>query len=140
MSNNFEIILEFIKDLSAETPDAETLMYVKDNIAKYKMDIDIKSKPIKNKVIEINTKLTFSDKTDSKKKSFFEIIYSTVISVKSEIKEKSELEKIILCDVQNLIYPKLEKIFVELLKNSGFPNINFQNKIDFDKLYNERLN
>lgn len=138
MSENFEIILNYIKDLSVETPDAETIIYVKDNISKYQMNIDITSNPLKNKMIEVNTKLTFSDNSDSKKKSFFEIVYSTVLRIKKENIEKKEIEKIVLCDVPQRIYPNLEKIFLNLLSDAGYPGINFQKKIDFEKLYSER--
>jgi len=50
------------------------------------------------------------------------------------------IEKIILCDVQNEIYPNLEKTFINLLDSSGFPGIKFEKKIDFEKLYNQKFN
>ena len=140
MPDNFKIILEYIKDLSVETPDAETLIYVKDNILKYQMNIDITSQALKNKMIEVNTKLTFQDKDNSKKKSFFEIIYATIIKIDDKIKDKKEMEKIILCDLQVKIYTKLERIFLNLIKDSGYPEIKFDKKIDFEKLYNQRIN
>jgi len=140
MSENFEIILEYIKDLSAETPDAETLIFVRNNIEKYQMNIDINSKAVKNKMVEITTKLTFEDKQNNKKKSFFEISYGTIIKLKNNILEKEIMEKIILCDVQKKIYPRLEKIFLNVIKDAGFQNMRFDKKIDFEKLYNDRLN
>jgi len=140
MPDNFKIILEYIKDLSVETPDAETLIYVKDNILKYQMNIDITSQALKNKMIEVNTKLTFQDKDNSKKKSFFEIIYATIIKIDDKIKDKKEMEKIILCDLQVKIYTKLERIFLNLIKDSGYPEIKFDKKVDFEKLYNQRIN
>jgi len=140
MPDNFKIILEYIKDLSVETPDAETLIYVKDNILKYQMNIGITSQALKNKMIEVNTKLTFQDKDNSKKKSFFEIIYATIIKIDDKIKDKKEMEKIILCDLQVKIYTKLERIFLNLIKDSGYPEIKFDKKIDFEKLYNQRIN
>tara|TARA_Y100000588_G_scaffold176165_1_gene190221 strand:- start:135 stop:557 length:423 start_codon:yes stop_codon:yes gene_type:complete len=140
MPDNFKIILEYIKDLSVETPDAETLIYVKDNILKYQMNIDITSQALKNKMIEVNTKLTFQDKDNSKKKSFFEIIYATIIKIDDKIKDKKEMEKIILCDLQVKIYSKLERIFLNLIKDSGYSEIKFDKKVDFEKLYNQRIN
>jgi len=140
MSEKFEIILNFIKDLSSETPDAEAYIFTKDNIKKYNLNIDITSRALKNRLIEVNTKMIFLDKSDSQKKSHFEITYTSIIKIKEEIKDKKEIEKIILCDVQNIIYPKLENIFLNLLKDSGFPGIKFEKKIDFEKLYNERFN
>ena len=139
MSEKFEILLNYIKDLSSETPDAETYLFVRDNLKSYNLNIDIISKAIKNNLIEVNTKLIFEDKNLSEKKSYFEIIYVSIVKIKKEIKDKKEMEKIILCDVQNKIYPKLESIFINLLKNSGFPGIKIGKKIDFDKLYNERF-
>jgi len=140
MSEKFEIILNFIKDLSSETPDAEAYIFTKDNIKKYNLNIDITSRALKNRLIEVNTKMIFLDKSDSQKKSHFEITYTSIIKIKEKIKDKKEIEKIVLCDVQNIIYSKLENIFLNLLKDSGFPGIKFEKKIDFEKLYNERFN
>tara|TARA_Y100000590_G_scaffold425565_1_gene533700 strand:- start:1186 stop:1608 length:423 start_codon:yes stop_codon:yes gene_type:complete len=140
MSEKFEIILEFIKDLSSETPDAETCLFVRNNISNYLMNIDIHSRALKNKMIEVNTKLTFQDNGKSEKKSFFEIVYSSIVKIKDEVKEKKDMEKIILCDVQNKIYPKLEKIFLDLMKDSGYPGVKFEKKVDFEKLYTEKIN
>jgi preprotein translocase subunit SecB len=140
MIEKFKILANFIKDMSSETPDIQSYIYVKDNISKYHLNIDITSKAVKNKMIEVSTTLRFEDKGASERKSHFEIIYISIVKVDDEVKEKKELEKIILCDVQNKIYPKLEKAFINLLDNSGFPGIKFEKKIDFEKLYNERLN
>ena len=140
MTEKFKILGQFIKDLSSETKDAETYLYVRDNISKYKLDININSKAIKNKMIEINTVLKFMDKEDSKYKSFFEMVYTTIIQLNEEIKDKTELEKLILCDVQLKINPDLEKSFLDLLRNSGYLDIKFEKKIDFEELYKKRIN
>ena len=140
MTEKFKILGKYIKDLSSETPDAETYIYVRDRISKYQLDIDINSKALKNKMIEINTRCRFNDKDESKKKSFFEIIYSTIVKINEEIKDKKELEKIILCDVQIEIYPSLEKALLDLLHNSGYPGIKFEKKVDFEALYKQKIN
>jgi len=140
MTEKFKILGNYIRDLSSETPDIETYLYVKDYISKYQLNIDITSKPLKDKMIEVSTSLKFDDKTGSKKKSYFEIIFVTIIKINEEITEKKELEKIILCDVQTKIYPDLEKTFLNLLHNSGYPDIKFEKKIDFENLYNQRFN
>ena len=140
MTEKYKIYGKFIKDMSSETKDVETYLFVKERIAKYKLDIDITSKPLKNKFIEVNTDLKFEDKEKNNKKSFFEIIYSTIIKIDEEIKEKQEMEKIILCDVQTEIYPDLEKSLLNLLHNSGYEEIKFEKKIDFEALYNTRFN
>ncbi len=140
MSNKYEILGKYIKDLSSETPDVETYLFVRDSINKYQLGIDINSKALKNKMIEINTKFKFEDKQENKKKSYFEIIYSTVIKLHNEIKDKKELEKIILCDVQTEIYPDLEKALLDLLHNSGYPGIKFEKKVDFENLYKQKFN
>ena len=140
MTEKFKILGKFIKDLSSETPDVETYLIVRDRIAKYQLGIDINSKPLKNKMIEINTSFKFEDKEQSKKKSHFEIMYTTVIKVNEEVKGKKELEKIILCDVQIKIYPALEKALLDLLHNSGYPGIKFEKKVDFEALYKQRFN
>ena len=140
MTEKFKVLGNYIRDLSSETPDIETYLYVKDYISKYQLNIDITSAPLKNKMIEVNTTLKFDDKTQSKKKSYFEIVFVTIIKINEEITEKKELEKIILCDVQTKIYPNLEKTFLDLLHNSGYPDIKFDKKIDFEHLYNQRFN
>ncbi len=140
MKENYKILTEFVKDMSSETPDVQTYLFVKDTISKYQLNIDIKSKALKNKLIEVDTKLRFEDKELNDKKSHFEIIYTSIIKVDEEIKDKKNLEKIILCDLQNKIYPNLEKTFINLLTNSGFPGIKIEKKIDFNKLYNDQFN
>ena len=140
MTKKYKIIGRYIKDLSSETPDAETYIFVKDRISKYQLGIDINSKALKNNMIEIDTKFKFQDKEESKKKSYFEILFSTIIRVNENIKDKKKLEKIVLCDVQNEIYPKLEKSLLDLLHNSGYPNVKFEKGVDFDALYNQKFN
>ena len=140
MTEKFKILGSFIKDMSSETKDTETYIYVKDNISKYQLDININSKIIKNKMIEVNTIMKFDDKNNSKLKSYFEMTYATIIKISDEIKDKAELEKIILCDAQIEIYPYLEKSFLDLLHNSGFKDVKFEKKIDFEKLFNQRIN
>ena len=139
MTEKFEILSEFIKDMSSETPDVESYLFVKDQISKYQLNIDINSKPLKNKMIEVNTILRFADKEQNEKKSNFEIIYATIVKISDEIKSKKDLEKIILCDVQNKIFPNLEKSFINLLNNSGYSGVKLEKKIDFEKLYNEKF-
>ena len=140
MKENYKILGKYIKDMSSETPDAETYIFVKDYISNYQLNIDINSKALKDKMIEINTIMKFEDKQNNKKKSHFEINYATIIKVGENIKEKKDLEKIILCDVQIEIYPQLEKALLDLLHNSGYQDIKFEKKIDFEQLYNQRLN
>ena len=140
MTENYKILSKFIKDMSSETPDLETYIFVQDYISTYQLNIDINSKALKNKMIEINTIMKFEDKQENKKKSHFEINFATVIKVSDDVKEKQDLEKIILCDVQIEIYPELEKSLLNLLHNSGYPAVKFEKKIDFEKLYNQRSN
>ena len=140
MTEKYKILGKYIKDLSSETKDVETYLYVRDNISKYQLGIDITSKALKNKMIEVNTTLKFEDKEDNKKKSYFEMVFATIIKVNDEIKDKKELEKIILSDLQTKIYPDIEKALLDLLHNSGYPGIKFEKKIDFENLYNQRFN
>ena len=140
MTKKYKILGKYIKDMSSETPDIETYIFVRDYISKYQLNIDINSKALKDKMIEVTTILKFEDKQENKKKSYFEINYSTIVKINEDIKEKKELEKIILCDIQQQIYPDLEGAFLNLLKNSGYPDIKFEKKVDFEKLYNQRFN
>ena len=140
MPSKYKILGRYIKDVSGETPDLETYLFVRDRIGKYQLGIDINSKALKNNMIEINTSFKFEDKEQNKKKSHFEIIYSTIIKLNDEIKDKKELEKILLSDVQIEIYPDLEKSLLDLLHNSGFPEIKFEKKVDFENLYKQKFN
>ena len=140
MTKNYKILGKFIKDMSSETPDVETYIFVKDYISKYQLNIDIKSKALKNKMVEVNTIFKFEDKDKNEKKSYFEINFATIIKINDEVKEKKELEKIILCDVQVEIYADLEKSFLNLINNSGYPGIKFEKKINFEELYKQRFN
>ena len=140
MSKKFKIISQFVKDMSSETPDLETYLYVKEYLKNYNLNIDITTKPLKNRVIEVSTNLIYLDKGKSKNKSHFEITYASIVEIDEEIKDRKIIEKIILCDVQNEIYPNLEKTFINLLSSSGFPGIKFEKKVDFEQLYNQRLN
>tara|TARA_Y100000591_G_scaffold322160_1_gene338131 strand:+ start:427 stop:846 length:420 start_codon:yes stop_codon:yes gene_type:complete len=139
MTEKYKILEKYVKDLSSETPNLETYLFVKDQITKYQLHIDINTKPLKNNLIETNTIFKFEDKNENKKKSYFEIIYATIIKISDNIKNKEELEKIVLCDVQKEIYPDLEKTLLDLLHNSGYPNIKFDKKVDFEKLYKEQI-
>ena len=140
MPDNFKIVAQFVKDISSETPNIETYFYVREFLKNYSLNINITSAPLKNRMIEINTQLTYLDKGSPKNKSHFEITYTSVVQIAESIKEKKVIEKIVLCDVQKEIYPKLEKIFTNLLNDSGYPGVKFEKKIDFEQLYSQRLN
>ena len=139
MTEKYKILAKYIKDSSSETPDVETYLFVKENISKYKLKIDIKTKPLKNALLEINITFTYKDDDTNEKKSFYEITYAVIVKINDEIKEKKDLEKIVLCDIPNSIYPELEKSFLSLIHNSGHPNLEFGKKVDFNKLFNERF-
>ena len=137
---NFKIILEYIKDLSIETPSISTLNFVRENLSNYIMDIDISSIVLKNKALEVTTKLTLQDKKDSTEKAFFDIKYATVITLTNSVNHKKDVGKIILCDLQKIIYPKIEKIFLDLIKSAGYPELKFEKRVDFEKLYSDKFN
>ena len=139
-TEKFKVLAKYIKDMSSETPNIETFLFVKENISKYQLNIDIASKPLKNKLIEVNTTLKFEDKESNKHKSYYEIVYASIVRIADEVKEKKDLEKIILCDVPTKIYPDLENAFLNLVHNSGHPGIKLEKKIDFNKLYKEKFN
>ena len=140
MTEKYKILAKFIKDISAETPDLETYIFVKNYIAKYNLHIDITSLAVKDRVIEINTKLSLSDPNEGQKKIYFEIVYATVVKIDETIKNSKEIEKIVLCDVQNKIYPELEKIFLKLIVDSGYPEPKPNKKIDFEELFKNKNN
>ena len=140
MSVKHKIILTYTKDLSVEIPDVETLLLARERISKYKITLDISSKPLKNKMIEVFTKLKYTDVEESKKKALFELLHSTVVEIEDTNVEKKEIEKFILCDLQLEIFPKIREAFVQILRQSGFPEANFSGEIDFNELYQKRSN
>ena len=140
MTEKFNILGQYIKDMSSETPDTETYIYVKDNISKYELNIDITSKAVKNKMVEVNTIMKFEDRSEVKKKSYFEITYATIVKISDEVLDKKELEKILLSDVQTKIYSDLEKSFLDMLHNSGYKDVQFEKKVNFEELYKQRFN
>jgi preprotein translocase subunit SecB len=140
MTEKYKILAEFIKDISAETPDLETYIFVKNDISKYNLHIDVTSLAVKDRVIEINTKLSLSDPNEGQKKIYFEIVYATVVKIDETIKNSKEIEKIVVCDVQNKIYPDLEKIFLKLIVDSGYPEPKPNKKIDFEELFKNKNN
>jgi len=140
MTKNYKIISNFIKDMSSETPDAQTFIFVRDNIPKYRLNIDINSKAVRDGIIEVNIILKFADQPEVLKKSHFEITYTSIVKVDEKVSDKKEMEKIILCDVPNQIYPDLERIFLNLLTDSGYPGVKFEKKINFTELYKQRSN
>tara|TARA_B100000989_G_C19407896_1_gene412944 strand:- start:402 stop:824 length:423 start_codon:yes stop_codon:yes gene_type:complete len=140
MTENYKIMSKFIKDVSGETPDFETYMYVKDFISKYQLNIEIKSKPLKAQIIEVNTLLKFYDSQESKKKSYFEMTYTSIIKLQNEVKDKNIIQKIVLCDVQKEVFPEIEKALLSLLHTSGYPDVKFLKRIDFEELYKKNFN
>ena len=139
MTKNYKILAKFIKDMSSETPDAETYMYVKDNIGRYQLGIDINSRAIKSRLIEINTSIKFHDKEQNVKKSIFEFVHTSIVQIDENLKDKKILEKIVLVDVQKDIYENIEKTLINLLHNSGYPAIKIEKKIDFENLYKKNI-
>ena len=139
MTIKHKILLSYIKDLSVETPDPEALIAARENISKYSLSLDLNSKILKNKMMEIYTKLIYTDKIN-KKKTYFEMTYATVVKIEEEKPSPDKLKKFILCDLQIKMQPLIQKTFVEILKLSGFPELELKGKIDFNKLYNENKN
>ncbi len=139
-TKKYEIVLKYVKDLSVEIPNPDTFIFSREYITKYSLGINITTNPLKNEMIEIITKLTYKDPSENKKKSFFEILFSTVIKINDKSLKKEELEKVILCDVQNEVYPELERIFLGIIRDSGFPDLKLEKKINFEQLYQQRLN
>ena len=140
MENKYKIIVSYIQDLSVEIPSPETLVTVRNTIPEYKMKVNINSKPLKRKMIEVLTTLTYENENKKKAKGIFQIKYATVIDILDLEIKKDELEKIVLCDLQIKIYPELEKKFLTILREAGLPNLKFGKKIDFEGLYKARLN
>jgi preprotein translocase subunit SecB len=135
---SYKIISKFIKDISFEIPDARTFVMLEKEISKYNLNFDIKSKPFKENIIEVNTILSLVPNQDVKHKILTEINLATLISIEKKLKDKKELEKIILITLPTEIYPILYETFVYLFSQSGVKNIIIKKEVDFEKLYNEK--
>ena len=140
MTKKYKILTEFAKDVSYETPDVETYLQTKDNILKYHLTLDINSKFLKNKMVEVNIISEFKETNLEKKKSNFEITYAAIIRIDENITDEQEMKKIVLSEVPNEIYPRLEDLFITLVNKSGFPEVKIEKKVDFEKLYKEKFN
>ena len=140
MEKKYKILAEFIKDLSAETTDVECYIFTKDNISNYKLHIDISTKPLKNKMAEVSISTKFKNGDNTKKSSYFEMIYAVIVKINDEVNSKEELEPIFLKNVPSEVYPKIETIFLDLLKYSGYTNVKFETKVNFDELFEKRSN
>ena len=140
MEKKYKILAKFIKDMSVETNNAETYIFVKENIDKYSLTINIKSDPLKNKMIGVDTTFKFEDKNNNEFKSNFEMTFSTIIKLNNETKNKEELEKILLVEVQKENYPYMEKVFLNTIQDAGFDNFKIEKKIDFEELYKNKSN
>ena len=135
---SYTIVSKFIKDISFEIPDAKTFVMLEKEIAKYNLNFDVKSKPLKENIIEVNTILSLVPNQDVKHKISTEITLTSLISIGTELKDKKELEKIVLIKLPTEIYPTLYETFVYLFSQAGLKNIQIDKKVDFEKLYNER--
>ena len=140
MSKKYKILAEFIKDVSAETRNVESFIYRKENISKYRLHIDINTNPLKNKMAEVNVSIKFKSSEEQKNNSYFEMIYTTVVKIDDDVNTKEELEPIFLKEVPTEVYPKIEKAFLEILNHSGYKNVSFESKVNFDELYKNRKN
>ena len=139
MTKKYKILTEFAKDVSYEVPNVETYLETKNNILKYHLNLDINSKFLKKKMIEVNIISKFQETNLEKKKSNFEITYAAIVRIDDDVTDEKEIKKIILSGVPNEIYPRLEDLFITLVNKSGFPEVKIEKKVDFEKLFKDNL-
>ena len=135
MTKNYKILTSYIKDISSKIINTESYIYLKENIPKYSLGIDINSFPLKNNMAEVNVKLTFSNKSEEIQQASFEMTHVTVIRVEESAVNKDELKKIFLSDVPTEMYSEIEKRFFEIVKSIGYPEIKLEKKINFKELF-----
>jgi len=135
MTKNYKILTSYVKDISSKINDTESYIYLKDNIPKYSLGIDINSIPLKNNMAEVNIKLNFGNKSEKDQKAYFEMTHSTVIRVDNSAVNKKDLKKIFLSEVPTEMYPEIEKKFFEIVKSIGYPNIKLEKRINFKEMY-----
>ena len=135
MTKNYKILTSYVKDISSKIGGTESYIYLKDNIPKYSLGIDINSIPLKNNMAEVNIKLTFSNRSEKDQKAYFEMTHSTVVRVDESAVNKDDLKKIFLSEVPTEMYPEIEKKFFEIVKSIGYPDIKLEKRIDFKDLF-----
>ena len=135
MTKNYKILTSYIKDISSKITNTESYIYLKENIPKYSLGIDINSFPLKNNMAEVNIKLAFNNKSEEIKQAFFEMTHVTVVRVEESAVNEDELKKIFLSDVPTEMYPEIEKKFFEIVKSVGYPEIKLEKKINFKELF-----
>ena len=135
MTKNYKILTSYVKDISSKISGTEDYIYLRDNIPKYSLGIDINSVPLKSNMAEVNIKLTFDNRSEENKKAYFEMVHTTVIRVEESAVSKDGLKKIFLSDVPTEIYPEIEKKFFEIVKSIGYPEIKLGKRIDFEELF-----
>ena len=132
---NYKIIGKYIKELNFNIPKPETFFLLSKDIANYKINIDIKSSPVKQNIIEILTTLSLNSDKQDQEKIKTKIVYSAIIELDNNKIKKEEVEKIILVKVPSEIYEEIRSIFVFLFENSGFKDVKINESVDFEKLY-----
>ena len=137
---SYKIISKFIKDISFEIPDAKAFVMLEKEITNYILNFDIKSKPYKDNIIEVNTILRMTPNQNVKYKILSEINLAALVSIEKNFEDKKELEKIILVKIPTEIYPTLYDTFVYLFKQAGVKNINIAKDVNFEKMYSEKKN
>ena len=135
MTKNYKILTSYVKDISSKINDTESYIYLKDNIPKYSLGIDINSIPLKNNMAEVNIKLNFSNKSEKDQKAYFEMTHSTVVRIDESAVNKDDLKKIFLSEVPTEVYPEIEKKFFDIVKSIGYPDIKLEKRIDFKDLF-----
>ena len=135
---NYKIVAKYIKDLKFEIPNPKTFFLLEKNISNYKINIDIKSNRFKEQIIEIEITLSLKPNTDDFDKINTRIVFSTIVEIDGELKDKKSLEEIILIKVPNKVYPEIRGLFILLFEKSGFNNIKIEESIDFKELYLKR--
>ena len=137
---SYKIISKFIKDISFEIPNAQTFVMIEKEILNYQLKFDIKSRPFKENIIEVNTILRLSPNQDVKHKMLTEINLATLISIEENFKDKKELEKIVLVKIPTDVYPTLYETFIYLFKQAGVNELKIEKDINFERMYNEKKN
>ena len=135
MTKNYKILTSYVKNISSKINNAESYIFLKDNIPKYSLGIDINSIPLKNNMAEVDIKLNFSNKSEIDQKAYFEMTHSTVVRVEESAVNKDDLKKIFLSEVPTEMYPEIEKKFFEIVKSIGYPDIKLEKRIDFKNLF-----
>jgi len=138
MSEKYQIIMNFIKDISFEIPTADAYISSAQDLQNYETKIDIKNNPLSNQLNQLNLRIFFEAPQNFKNKIHAEICIAVVFKILDQTITQNEIKKIILADIPNLFSEKITNILSNIFQQSGFKEFKFKKNINFIEMYENK--